>query len=111
MEGLGKVLMGPQKTLLYAGTLNQKLWSTPVGYGLGKIQRSGQSAGNFQEEAQEEVQEGSSETIRKAYNKEFIDWLVGFAVISERNLEFKITQSSTDAADAAVLYYIKKELG
>lgn len=112
--GLMKVLMGPQKTLLYAGTPNQILWSTPVGDGLGKIQSYGQSAGNFEEETQEEVQEGSSETIRKEYNKEFIDWLVGLVegdgsfIISERNLEFKITQSSTDAA---VLFYIKKELG
>jgi hypothetical protein len=97
----------------------RRLWYTfirnhreTIGNELVKIQSNGQSAGNFKKA--QEVQKGSSETIRKAYKKEFIDWLVGFTegdgsfIISERNLEFKITQSSTDVD---VLFYIKEELG
>lgn len=59
--------------------------------------------------------EGSSETLRKAYNIKFIEWLIGFSegdgsfiVNKNESLEYKITQSSKDAD---VLFYIKKTLG
>lgn len=87
--------------------------STLVRDELGKILIDGQSAGNL-EGTKKEVQEGSSETKRKAYNKEFIEWLVGLAEGDEsfrktrKGLEFQITQTSKDAD---VLFYIKKELG
>lgn len=76
--------------------------------GFGKIQRSGQSAGNRK-------MSGSSETTRKAYDKKYEEWLIGFiegdgSLIVNKSgyLEFKITQSSRDAQ---LLFGIKKTLG
>lgn len=58
---------------------------------------------------------GSSETTRENYPGFFISWFIGFSegdgsfiVNKDTSLEFKVTQSSTDAQ---VLFYIKKSLG
>lgn len=76
--------------------------------GFGKIQRSGQSAGNRKIS-------GTSETTRKAYDKKYEEWLIGFiegdgSLIVNKSgyLEFKITQLSRDAQ---LLFNIKKTLG
>lgn len=64
---------------------------------------------------QETLNKGSSETTRTTYDNIFLEWLIGFtegddSFIINKNgsLEFKITQSSKDAA---ILFYIKKTLG
>lgn len=87
---------------------------------LGKIQREGQSAGNFKESCVsiQELSLASSETTRGKFilnDDIFKFWLVGFvegdgSFILNPNgyLEFKITQSSLDAQ---ILFYIKKKLG
>lgn len=61
------------------------------------------------------LKKGTSETTRVAYDNNFLEWLIGFTegdgsfiVNSPGSLEFKITQSSKDAA---ILFFIKKELG
>lgn len=86
-------------------------WST-VYLNFGKIQEERQSAGNFI------FDKGSSETRCEAFilkDNLFKFWLIGFtekddSFIINKNgyLEFKITQSSSDAQ---VLFYIKKQLG
>ena len=94
---------------------------------LGKIQEQGQSAGNFlirtllvrETSDQVNVKEiGSSETRREAFilkNNVFKSWFIGFSegkgsfiINKDGYLEFKITQSSSDAQ---VLFFIKKNLG
>lgn len=80
---------------------------------LGKIQEQGQSAGNLSV-----LDISSSETRREAYDiKDDLlkFWFVGFSegdgsfIINKTGyLEFKITQSSTDAQ---ILFFIKKSLG
>lgn len=64
---------------------------------------------------QETLIKGSSETIRAAYDILFLDWFIGFSegnglfiVNNDGSLEFTIKQSSKDAA---ILFYIKKQLG
>lgn len=64
---------------------------------------------------QETFKKGSSETTRAAYDNNFLEWLIGFTegdgsfiVNKQGTLEYKITQSSKDAA---ILFYIKKTLG
>ena len=83
---------------------------------LGKIQEQGQSAGNFITCKAKDI--GSSETTREAFilkDNLFKSWLIGFTegdgsfiINKDSYLEFKITQSSSDAQ---VLFYIKKALG
>ena len=83
---------------------------------LGKIQEQGQSAGNFI--ICKANDKGSSETTREAFvlkDNLFKSWLIGFTegdgsfiINKDGYLEFKITQSSSDAQ---VLFYIKKALG
>ena len=83
---------------------------------LGKIQEQGQSAGNFI--TCKAKDKGSSETTREAFvlkDNLFKSWLIGFTegdgsfiINKDGYLEFKITQSSSDAQ---VLFYIKKALG
>ena len=83
---------------------------------LGKIQEQGQSAGNFI--ICKAKDKGSSETTREAFvlkDNLFKSWLIGFTegdgsfiINKDGYLEFKITQSSSDAQ---VLFYIKKALG
>lgn len=64
---------------------------------------------------QETFLKGSSETTRTAYDIKFLDWFIGFTessgsfmVNKDSSLEFKIIQSSKNAA---ILFYIKKTLG
>lgn len=85
-----------------------KFWSAVNN--LGKIQKEGQSAGNF-------LLKGSSETTCEAIyiNDKFKWWFIGFTegkgsfnLINNGELEFKITHCSKDAQ---ILFYIKKELG
>ena len=86
---------------------------------LGKIQEQGQSAGNCitsQSTLTKDI--GSSETTREAFilkDNVFKYWFIGFtegdgSFIINKNgyLEFKITQSSSDAQ---ILFFIKKNLG
>ena len=86
---------------------------------LGKIQKQGQSAGNFNSMNNKLYStKGSSETTRDIFilkDKIFEFWFVGFVegdgsfiINKDGYLEFKITQSSKDAQ---VLFYIKKALG
>ena len=84
-------------------------WSSIYLLNFGKIQEKRQSAGNFIED--------SSETRREAISIDdrFKWWFIGFAegdgsfiLNKDGYLEFKITQSSSDAQ---ILFYIKKELG
>ena len=87
----------------------------------GKIQKQGQSAGNFvniYSNNKENINKGSSETKREVFifkNDFFKFWFVGFTegdgsfIINKYGyLEFKITQSSVDAQ---ILFFIKKNLG
>jgi hypothetical protein len=74
----------------------------------------GSEKSKVMDNTQETFFKGSSETTRAAYDIKFLDWFVGFtegngAFIVNKNgsLEFKITQSSKDAA---ILFYIKKIL-
>lgn len=92
-----------------------KSWSSFYYINFGKIQDEGQSAGN-------QLNLGSSETTCEAttnrntkYNYKFIQWFIGFAegdgtfiINKDGYLEFKVTQSSTDAQ---ILFFIKKFLG
>ena len=83
---------------------------------LGKIQEQGQSAGNFITCKAKDI--GSSETTREAFvlkDNIFKSWFIGFTegdgsfiINKDGYLEFRITQSSSDAQ---VLFYIKKNLG
>jgi hypothetical protein len=83
---------------------------------LGKIQEQGQSAGNFITCKAKDI--GSSETTREAFvlkDNLFKSWFIGFTegdgsfiINKDGYLEFRITQSSSDAQ---VLFYIKKNLG
>ncbi len=95
---------------------------------LGKIQYKGQSARNFMGQNEGDLsiikhKESSETTCKinnnnvylKNLNDEFKFWFIGFSegdgyfsVYNDKYLEFKITQSSSDAQ---VLFYIKKELG
>jgi hypothetical protein len=81
---------------------------------LGKIQEQGQSAGNF---IINKNDLSSSETTREVfmYKNDFKFWFIGFVegdgsfiINKDGYLEFKVTQSSTDAQ---ILFYIKKSLG
>ena len=86
-------------------------WEEFLPLNFGKIQELRQSAGN------REYFSGSSETTREKLNMDdkFRWWLIGFSegngtfiINKDGYLEFRVTQSSTDAQ---VLFYIKKQLG
>lgn len=120
MEGLNRALL----KFRYMREHPETIWSTQELFLLGKIQMVGQSAGN-QILSNDNVL-GSSETTRETLSNNNIDnslnlnsnfkhWFIGFtegdgSFIVNKNgyLEFKVTQSSTDAQ---ILFYIKKELG
>lgn len=80
---------------------------------LGKTQEQGQSAGNS---INRDL--GSSETTREAFllkDNVFKNWFIGFVegdgsfiINKDGYLEFKVTQSSSDAQ---ILFFIKKSLG
>lgn len=114
MEGLlyKLVVYGPSKNFAICGNIQQKFFS-PLLFIKGS--EKSKEVDNPQETFIDIKIKGSSETLRKAYNEKFLNWLIGFSegdgsfiINSNKYLEFKITQSSKDAD---ILFYIKKNLG